>query len=167
MMFVHGSGGAADCVIMARARTFTRPWPPRRTDRAAEPKEIAVVITVPTAELLTTLAEPTRLRILKCIAAAPLFASDLAAILQTPESVIAEHLESLRNADLVRDMPLASYVLYQSVPFNARHGRILTAVLEAVRAEPAAQGDRAAALARSRSRLRQRVATIPDAARAF
>lgn len=125
------------------------------------------MMTVPTAELLATLAEPTRLRILTCVAAAPLFASDLAAILQLPEFVIAEHLESMRAADVVRDLALGPYQLYRPAPFHGASGRVLTAILEAARAEPPAQGDRAAALARSRSGLRLRVTpSSTDAARA-
>src|SRR5947207_3625420 len=48
-------------------------------------KEISVMLR-PVAELLLTLAEPTRLRIVNCLSAAPLFVSDLAAILELPHA---------------------------------------------------------------------------------
>jgi DNA-binding transcriptional ArsR family regulator len=54
------------------------------------------------ASLLLTVAEPTRLRILNCLAVAPLFVSDLQAILGLPQPTISRHLQVLRRAELVR-----------------------------------------------------------------
>ena len=49
-------------------------------------------------ELLLTVAEPTRLRILNCLAAAPLFVSDLQAVLGLPQPTVSRHLQVLRRA---------------------------------------------------------------------
>ena len=63
--------------------------------------------------LLLTIAEPTRLRILNCLAAAPLFVSDLQALLDLPQPTVSRHLQVLRKADVVRDTPIAQFVLYR------------------------------------------------------
>ena len=55
-------------------------------------------------DLLLTVAEPTRLRILNCLAAAPLFVSDLQDLLALPQSTVSRHLTVLRKAELVRDL---------------------------------------------------------------
>ena len=64
-------------------------------------------------ELLQAVAEPTRLRILNCLAAAPLFVADLQEVLALPQPTVSRHLQILRKADLVRDTPIAPYVLYR------------------------------------------------------
>src|SRR3954463_10687816 len=64
-------------------------------------------------DLLLTVAEPTRLRILNCLAAAPLFVSDLQAILGLPQPTVSRHLQILRRAEVVRDTPIAQFVLYR------------------------------------------------------
>ena len=84
------------------------------------------------AELLLTLAEPTRLRILNCLAAAPLFVSDLQAVLDLPQPTVSRHLRVLRQADLVRDTPVAQYVLYRLRRDPGGHGRLLSTILDAV-----------------------------------
>src|ERR687896_759422 len=84
------------------------------------------------AELLLTVAEPTRLRILNCLAAAPLFVSDLQAVLDLPQPTVSRHLQVLRRADLVRDTPIAQFVLYRLRRDGGGHGRMLRAILEAV-----------------------------------
>ena len=66
-----------------------------------------------TADLLDALAEPTRLRILNCLAAAPLFVSDLQAVLGVPQPTVSRHLKVLKEAGLVRDTPIAQFVLYR------------------------------------------------------
>ena len=64
-------------------------------------------------ELLLTVAEPTRLRILNCLAAAPLFVSDLQVVLGLPQPTVSRHLQVLRRVELVRDTPIAQFVLYR------------------------------------------------------
>jgi DNA-binding transcriptional ArsR family regulator len=64
-------------------------------------------------ELLQAVAEPTRLRILNCLAAAPLFVADLQEVLALPQPTVSRHLQILRKADLVRDTPIAPFVLYR------------------------------------------------------
>jgi ArsR family transcriptional regulator len=65
------------------------------------------------ADVLVTAAEPTRLRILNCLAAAPLFVSDLQELLDLPQPTVSRHLQVLRRAELVRDTPIAQFVLYR------------------------------------------------------
>ena len=84
------------------------------------------------ADLLVTVAEPTRLRILNCLAAAPLFVSDLQAVLELPQPTVSRHLQVLRHADLVRDTPIAQFVLYRLRHNSGKHGRMLAAILDAV-----------------------------------
>ena len=111
----------------------------------------------PVADLLVTLAEPTRLRILNCLSTAPMFASDLSALLDLPDAVIVEHLDALESQGLVRTYPVVPYVIYTLAPQPGIRERLLRSVLDAVRSDPAAQTDRAAALDRSRSRFETRV----------
>src|ERR671910_1674068 len=86
----------------------------------------------PAADLLLTVAEPTRLRILNCLAAAPLFVSDLQAILDLPQPTVSRHLQVLRRAELVRDTPVAQFVLYRLRRDPGAHGRLLSSILDAV-----------------------------------
>ncbi len=108
-------------------------------------------------DLLLTVAEPTRLRILNCLAAAPLFVSDLQAILDLPQPTVSRHLQVLRRADLVRDTPIAQFVLYRLRRNLSRQGRLLSAILEAVVHEDAGlrtERDRAADRSRAHPRMR-------------
>ena len=108
--------------------------------------------------LLLTVAEPTRLRILNCLAAAPLFVSDLQAVLDLPQPTVSRHLQVLRRADLVRDTPIAQFVLYRLRRDPGAMGRLLSNILDAVvhdDTEMRAERDRAAD--RSRSHTRNRV----------
>jgi ArsR family transcriptional regulator, arsenate/arsenite/antimonite-responsive transcriptional repressor len=102
------------------------------------------------AELLAVLAEPTRLRILNCLAIAPLFVSDLQAILDIPQPTVSRHLKVLRTADLVRDTPIAQFVLYRLRRPPDAHGRLLAAALDAANLDPALRAERDQALERSR-----------------
>jgi DNA-binding transcriptional ArsR family regulator len=111
----------------------------------------------PVADLLATLAEPTRLRIVNCLSTAPLFISDLAAILDLPEPAVAQHMDALESLAMVRTYPVVPYVLYALAPLPGTRDRLLRSVLDAVRQDPAARTDRAAALDRSRSRFETRV----------
>ena len=110
------------------------------------------------AEFLAAIAEPTRLRILNCVAAAPLFVSDLVAILALPQPTVSRHLRVLRDAGVVRDVPIPPYVIYSGLPLPAPHGRLLRVVLDAAGTETGYRAERAAAQARSRSGFRARVA---------
>lgn len=111
------------------------------------------------ADLLLTVAEPTRLRILNCLAAAPLFVSDLQAVLHLPQPTVSRHLQVLRRADLVRDTPIAQFVLYRLRREPGAPGRILTAVLDAVRNDVEMRSERDRAADRSRSHTLSRVQT--------
>jgi ArsR family transcriptional regulator len=110
-----------------------------------------------TLELLIAIAEPTRLRIVNCLAAAPLFVSDLQALLEIPQPTVSRHLEILRDADLVRDTPIAQFVLYRLRRPGDGLGKVLAAVLEAAQQDPTLELERAQALLRSRRHARNRV----------
>jgi ArsR family transcriptional regulator len=102
------------------------------------------------ADLLAALAEPTRLRIVNCLAIAPLFVSDLQAILDIPQPTVSRHLKVLRTAELVRDTPIAQFVLYRLRRPPDAHGRLLAAALDAANLDPALRAERQQALERSR-----------------
>jgi DNA-binding transcriptional ArsR family regulator len=107
----------------------------------------------PVADLLTTLNEPIRLRILNSISCVPLAVADLAAILAIPETVVVEAIKALRDLGIVRGFTVVPYVLYAVAPLAAHHERLLRAALDRVRNDPVAQRDRTAARQRSRARL--------------
>ena len=89
-------------------------------------------MSAPTAtEILLTVAEPTRLRILNCLAAAPLFVSDLQDVLDLPQPTVSRHLQVLRKAELVRDTPIAQFVLYRLRRDAGTPGRLVSAILDA------------------------------------
>jgi DNA-binding transcriptional ArsR family regulator len=114
--------------------------------------------TLPSAtELLLTVAEPTRLRILNCLAAAPLFVSDLQVVLDLPQPTVSRHLQVLRRADLVRDTPIAQFVLYRLRRDLGPQGRLLSAILDAVLHDGPMRAERDRAADRSRSHTRTRV----------
>ena len=95
-------------------------------------------------DLLLTVAEPTRLRILNCLAAAPLFVSDLQAVLDLPQPTVSRHLQVLRRVDVVRDTPIAQFVLYR------------------LRDDPVMRAERDRATERSRSHTNLRVEEPPS-----
>jgi ArsR family transcriptional regulator len=108
--------------------------------------------------LLLTVAEPTRLRILNCLAAAPLFVSDLQAVLDLPQPTVSRHLQVLRRADLVRDTPIAQFVLYRLRRDSGALGRLLATILDAVvHDDSAMRAERERAADRSRSHTKTRV----------
>jgi ArsR family transcriptional regulator len=116
------------------------------------------MITSTATELLLTVAEPTRLRILNCLAAAPLFVSDLQAVLDLPQPTVSRHLQILRRAQLVRDTPIAQFVLYRLQRNGTVHGRMLSAILDAVvQDDKDMRDERHRAVDRSRSHTRLRV----------
>jgi ArsR family transcriptional regulator len=116
-------------------------------------------MSAPTAtEILLTVAEPTRLRILNCLAAAPLFVSDLQEVLDLPQPTVSRHLQVLRKAELVRDTPIAQFVLYRLRRDAGAPGRLLSAILDAlVQDDAALRAERERAAQRSRSHTHTRV----------
>lgn len=113
-------------------------------------------------DILLTVAEPTRLRILNCLAAAPLFVSDLQDVLELPQPTVSRHLQVLRRAELVRDTPIAQFVLYRLRRVAGGPGRLLSAILDSVIQDDSvlrAERDRAAH--RSRSHTYTRVQEPP------
>jgi ArsR family transcriptional regulator len=116
--------------------------------------------------LLLTVAEPTRLRILNCLAAAPLFVSDLQAVLDLPQPTVSRHLQVLRRADVVRDTPIAQFVLYRLRRDPGVHGRLLSSILDAVvHDDPHMRAERDRASERSRSHTKLRVEIRPATSR--
>jgi ArsR family transcriptional regulator len=109
------------------------------------------------ADLLVTVAEPTRLRIVNCLAAAPLFVSDLQVVLDLPQPTVSRHLQVLRRADLVADTPVGQFVLYRLRRSPDAPGRLLSAVLEALGQDEQLRAERQRAAERSRSHTRLRV----------
>ncbi len=114
-------------------------------------------------ELLLTVAEPTRLRILNCLAAAPLFVSDLQAVLGLPQPTVSRHLQVLRRLEVVRDTPIAQFVLYRLRRDLGAQSRLLAAILDAVMHDDGTmREERERAAERSRSHTRARVEEPPD-----
>jgi ArsR family transcriptional regulator len=109
------------------------------------------------AELIQMISEPTRLRILNALAAAPLFVSDLQAVLELPQSTVSRHLQVLRKADLVRDTPVTPFVIYRLRHPEGATGRLLHALLEAVGMIESMAGERRRAQQRSRADYFDRV----------
>jgi len=103
------------------------------------------------SELLLTMAEPTRLRILNCLAAAPLFVSDLQLLLDLPQPTVSRHLQVLRRSELVRDTPIAQFVLYRLRRLTGPQGKLLSAMLDAMNADPGMREERERAAERSRA----------------
>jgi DNA-binding transcriptional ArsR family regulator len=107
-------------------------------------------------DLLTSIAEPTRLRILNCLAAAPLFVSDLQAILKLPQPTVSRHLRILRDAGVVRDTPIAQFVLYRLRPGTDADGRLVAAIMESLAEDETFNSERQRAADRSHTHTRQR-----------
>jgi ArsR family transcriptional regulator, arsenate/arsenite/antimonite-responsive transcriptional repressor len=107
--------------------------------------------------LLLTVAEPTRLRILNCLAAAPLFVSDLQSVLDLPQPTVSRHLQVLRRAEVVRDTQIAQFVLYRLRRDESAAGRLLAAILEACAHDEAMRAERERASERSRANSRARM----------
>jgi ArsR family transcriptional regulator len=101
------------------------------------------------ADYLATLAEPTRLRIVSCLAAAPSYVSDLVAILGLPQPTVSRHLRVLRALELVQDRRESTRVAYRLTVPGGAPGRMVRGVLAALRADPLFKADAAAARARA------------------
>lgn len=104
------------------------------------------------AEILATVAEPTRLRILNCLAAAPLFVSDLQTVLDLPQPTVSRHLTVLKKAELVRDTSVAPFVLYRLTREAGPQGRLVRTILETLTTETDYRRERTLALEKSRTR---------------
>jgi ArsR family transcriptional regulator len=97
------------------------------------------------ADYLATLADPTRLRILSCLSAAPMYVSDLVAVLCLPQPTVSRHLRVLRTLGLAASQRQATRTAYRlTLPAGAQ-GRMVRGVLHALRADPAFRADAAAA----------------------
>ncbi|MEZ4456941.1 MAG: metalloregulator ArsR/SmtB family transcription factor [Gemmatimonadales bacterium] len=105
-------------------------------------------------DVLTAVAEPTRLRILNCLAAAPLFVSDLQDVLELPQPTVSRHLTVLRKAELVRDTSVAPFVLYRLSRDAGPQSRLIRTILDSLGTEADFRSERARALAVSRNRGR-------------
>jgi ArsR family transcriptional regulator len=109
-------------------------------------------------ELLQAVAEPTRLRILNCLAAAPLFVADLQEVLALPQPTVSRHLQVLRKADLVRDTPIAPFVLYRLKRGGAGPlAKMLDSILSALAELEPTRSERTRARERSRAEYTTRV----------
>jgi ArsR family transcriptional regulator len=102
-------------------------------------------------DFVTTLAEPTRLRILNCLAAAPLFVSDIQAVLDLPQPTVSRHLRVLRTIGVVRDTPIAQFVLYRLRREENARGRLVRVMLETMNADEQLKTERLRAVERSRA----------------
>lgn len=111
----------------------------------------------PPSLLLSTVAEPTRLRILNCLAAAPLFVSDLQLLLDLPQPTVSRHLQVLRKLALVRDTPIAQFVLYRLRRDGSTQADLVHKVLDAVSTDEAMRAERARAADRSRQNASTRL----------
>jgi len=113
------------------------------------------------ADFLVTLVEPTRLRILNCVAAAPLFVSDLVAILALPQPTVSRHLRVLRELGVVLDTAISPYVVYRLDP-QAPHGRLVRGILDALRDAPHSRAERVSAQRISRAEASVRLVDAPS-----
>lgn len=114
--------------------------------------------------LLLAAAEPTRLRILNCLAAAPLFVSDLQAVLGVPQPTVSRHLQVLRRSHVVRHTPVGPFMLYRLRRDGAGRERLLRAILEAAGEDAGLRGERERAARRSRTHPAARMAAAALAA---
>lgn len=121
-----------------------------------------MIAPVSPAEILQAVAEPTRLRILNCLAAAPLFVSDLQELLGLPQPTVSRHLQVLRKLELVRDTPIAPFVLYRLRRSTGSQGRLLDAILSTVGEVEPTRSERARAKERSRAHYRIRIAKAEE-----
>jgi DNA-binding transcriptional ArsR family regulator len=79
-------------------------------------------VTAPSMELvqgLDAVADPTRLTLLRLVAARPRSTRELAQLLDLSEAAVSKHLHRLADADLVRGQRNGYYVLYRLVPERA------------------------------------------------
>lgn len=101
------------------------------------------------ADYLATLAEPTRLRVLNCLAATTLYVSDLVGILDLPQPTVSRHLRVLRALGLVEARRSATRVAYHLTLPPGALGRMVRGVLHALKSDPAFRAEATAARARA------------------
>ena len=78
-------------------------------------------------DLLQALGEPTRLRILNCLTAAPLFVSDLVLLLEVPQPTVSRPLRVLRAAlEASQADPTYRTEREQATERSRRHARTRT-----------------------------------------
>ncbi len=94
-------------------------------------------------EILKSLSDPTRLRVLQLLALEELSVAELQQILEMGQSRISSHLALLRGAELVIDRKAGKHSYYGRNPHLTPESEgILEAALAATRGEPAFQRDR-------------------------
>lgn len=79
-------------------------------------------VTAPSLELvqgLNAISDPTRLTLLRLVAACPRSTRELAQLLELSESAVSKHMRMLAAADLVKGVRHGYYVLYKLVPERA------------------------------------------------
>jgi DNA-binding transcriptional ArsR family regulator len=79
-------------------------------------------VTAPSLELvqgLDAIADPTRLTLLRLVAARPRSTRELSQLLDLSEAAVSKHLRRLADADLVLGQRNGYYVLYRLVPERA------------------------------------------------
>ena len=113
------------------------------------------------SELLVTLAEPTRLRILNCLAGGPMVVSDLVTVLDLPQPTVSRHLKVLRDIQIVSDTQIAQFVLYRLARLSGPRERLVRAVLEGVHHEEIFKAERHRAQDLRRRSQRQQPASPP------
>ena len=113
------------------------------------------------SDLLVTLAEPTRLRILNCLAGGPMFVSDLVTVLGLPQPTVSRHLKVLRDIQIVSDTQIAQFVLYRLARLSGPRERLVRAVLEGVHHEESFKAERHRAQDLRRRSHRQQPASPP------
>jgi len=106
---------------------------------------------------LQAVAEPTRLRIINCLAAAPLVVSDLQTVLDLPQPTVSRHLQVLRRAGIVRDTPIARFVLYRLRRPPGPPHKLMSAILDAMQTDPQLRAERELALVRSHAHTGDRL----------
>lgn len=92
---------------------------------------------------------------MNCLAAGPLFVSDLQAILDQPQPTVSRHLKVLRELELVNDTQIAQYVLYRLARLTGPTERLVKAVLDGIHNEERFKAERHLARDRARSHPRR------------
>ena len=92
--------------------------------------------------LFQTLADETRLRIIRALMECPLTVSELTAILDSPQSTVSRHLSILRRAELVGDRRDGTFIWYRLSDALCRDEPLLAVVRAALGRLPREQADR-------------------------
>ncbi|MCG0239302.1 MAG: metalloregulator ArsR/SmtB family transcription factor [Firmicutes bacterium] len=100
--------------------------------------------------LLKTLADPTRLKILKLVLAEELCVCELQSLLAISQPAVSQHLAKLKAVGLVRERKAGMWTYYRGDLARALEG--LAAVMDFLRLDPS-QVPEMAELAQQRSRM--------------